>query len=172
MATYNLTAERLRELLHYDPGTGVFTWKTKPSRNRLSGDIAGSIGVGGYRLIRINRVAYRAHNLAWMYETGALPENILDHINGDPGNNRFCNLRPATSKQNAENRRIGVTNKSGFRGVSFHKMTGKFRANVGHFGKKFHLGLFDSAKEAAEVARAKRLAIFTHNMPDDLMAQK
>jgi hypothetical protein len=102
-----LTAERLRELLHYDPDTGDFTWRT--ARKRIpAGAIAGTVE-RGFRRITIgggrHGPRYSAHRLAWLYMTGAWPNGYLDHINRDPDDNRFANLRLATNSQNQANTR-------------------------------------------------------------------
>jgi hypothetical protein len=85
-----LTAERLRELLNYDPDTGVFTWRVRPVHSHRVGDIAGSVRTTrGYRLIGVAGRVYKAHRLAWLYMMGEWPKDQIDHINRDPSDNRF-----------------------------------------------------------------------------------
>ena len=81
MANSLLTQERLKELLSYDPATGIFAWKTR--RNQLSdiGQRAGTIHVCGYRVIRIDESGYQAGRLAWFYMTGQWPKSEIDHKN-------------------------------------------------------------------------------------------
>ena len=94
MAIENLTPDRLRELLHYDPETGVFTWRVDRGRNKLSGLPAGSLTAKGYLNISIDGKEYYAHALAWMYVHGYLPAmRQIDRINGDRLDNRIANFR-------------------------------------------------------------------------------
>jgi hypothetical protein len=78
-----LTAERLREVLNYNPGTGVFTWRVQTGRRAPVGAIAGCITWYGYIAIKIDCCRHLAHRLAWFYVTGAWPKDQIDHINGN-----------------------------------------------------------------------------------------
>jgi HNH endonuclease len=100
----NLTQERLKELLSYDPATGIFAWKTR--RNQLSGigQQAGTIHARGYRKIIIDGRSYWASRLAWLYMTGRWPKSEIDHKNRIRLDDRFSNLREATPQQNSFNR--------------------------------------------------------------------
>ena len=76
-----LTQERLKELLHYDPGTGVFTWKKPPSFRVSIGCEAGTISHINdrdhfYRVISIDRIFYRAHRLTMLYMLGYIPRYV------------------------------------------------------------------------------------------------
>ena len=146
-----LTAERLRELLHYDPETGVFTWLVSRS-NVKAGDIAGSYLCRGkvYRRIRVDSDNYIAHRLAFLYITGECPPNEIDHRNMIKDDNRWDNLRMATGTQNKWNRRAYANNTSGFKGVSWQPLARKWVAQIGigMKGQQTYLGLFDSREEA------------------------
>lgn len=128
MATDNLTPERLRELLHYEPLTGVFTWRNEQrtgyNGNGLlhrAGDIAGFLLNRRWK-IGIDRKPRLAHRLAWLYMTGEWPMGEIDHMDGDPLNNQFANLRDVTRRVNAQNLKGPIsTNSSGFLGVSKRK---------------------------------------------------
>ena len=85
MAKTDLTAERLREVLHYNPETGVFT-RLKTEKNWRSGDIAGGFRAG-YIQIRVDGAKYSAHRLAWLYAYGVNPIDEIDHIDGNKSNN-------------------------------------------------------------------------------------
>ena len=166
-----LTAEQLRALLHYDPETGLFTWREGIAHWR-AGLPAGTettrgtkwathvvIGLGTtstrrYAEIGIRKNVYRAHRLAWLYVYGEWPERDIDHINGDGTDNRIINLRLATTAQNAMNRMLRRDNTSGVKGVSWNKKSGQWLAHIGYGGKILHLGLFDTIEEA-KVARLK-----------------
>jgi len=138
-----LTQERLKELLHYDPKTGVFTWVDKPSRNMKSGVAAGGFAINGYWRIAINRRRYYAHRLAWFWMTGKWPKEQVDHINHDRADNRWTNLRVATNFENSGNTRIQTNNTSGWKGVGWDKPRKKWHAYIKIDGKTKHLGRFD-----------------------------
>lgn len=151
-----LTHERLREVLDYDPTTGIFTWKVGTARGR-PGMQAGVLGGknSGYRYLSIDARKYLAHRLAWFYVNGSWPGRNLDHVNGKPDDNRIANLREATPAQNSQNgvRKVG---KSGFRGV--RKKGNKFTATIIARNHRYHLGYFATAEEASaayEAAQAK-----------------
>lgn len=93
-----LTAERLRELLSYDPETGWFTWRvTRSSNGRAdAGSRAGALRSDGYRHVTVDQHKYKEHRLAWLYMTGKWPEADLDHKNNTRDDNRFSNLRAAS----------------------------------------------------------------------------
>jgi hypothetical protein len=142
-----LTQERLKELLQYDPNTGVFTW-LKPTSNRVKVGSIATTNSRGYIIIGIDSVRYFAHRLAWLYMTGSMPKDVIDHIDGNPSNNRINNLREATQQQNLHNLRKSVKNTSGYKGVHFHKGTSKWRAVVTVDNKPKHLGLYLTPEEA------------------------
>lgn len=142
-----LTAERLREVLHYEPQTGVFIW-IAPINNRIKvGNKAGS-GSNGYINISIDGEIYGAHRLAWLYMTGGWPAHQIDHADGNRSNNAFSNLREATVSQNHQNIGITAANRTGLKGVSLHKKTGKWRARIAIEKKGKTIGYFDTKEEA------------------------
>lgn len=153
-----ITHERLLELVHYDPETGAFTWKIRRRGRAFAGMRAGS-RMQGYWALRLDGVSYKAHRVAWFYVYGQWPKQELDHINRVRGDDRIANLREATRRQNIVNARLSRANVSGYRGVSWHKVTGKWIAQISDFGKKRHLGLFTTPQEAyaAYVAAAKAI---------------
>jgi len=110
-----ITQQELKELLHYNPETGIFTRKTKVNRNKVIGSIAGTTDFHGYVAIAIDGKKYKAHRLAWLYMYGKFPDNCIDHINNITTDNRIVNLRDATLSQNQCNKKINVNNSSGVR---------------------------------------------------------
>jgi len=150
-----LTQQELKELLHYDPTTGVFTWKTSFANHIREGRTAGSLRQTGYIAVKIFGHEYGAHRLAWVYTYGDWPENQIDHIDGVRHNNRIVNLRQATHTQNAHNskKRRGV--KCGLKGAFPYR--GKFRAKICVKGKNIYLGDYNTEEEAhaAYMAAAK-----------------
>lgn len=82
--------------------------------------------------------------------TSAKPDEIVDHIDRNPLNNTIRNLRICTKQENAINTPIRSDNATGYKGVSYHKKAGKFRAYIVINGKQIHLGLFDTAEQAAQ----------------------
>lgn len=100
-----LTQARLRELLQYNPETGIFTWLQRRAGKAQKGSIAGRYHPSGHRIIRVDVTSYYAHRLAWIYVHGHIPDGlVIDHINNVRDDNRICNLRPVTQKVNIQNR--------------------------------------------------------------------
>lgn len=172
-----LEAATLRDLLHYEPETGVFIWKARPLRTasrqqdknwntRFAGQVAGSLWrrdgrrPQNYWGICVFGKMYQAHRLAWVYMTGSWPTKWIDHRDGDGLNNSWSNLREATPSQNNQNSKRQKNNTTGFRGVSYHKYKGKFRAKINVNGVSNHLGYYSTAEDAH--AAYRRAAVRIH----------
>jgi hypothetical protein len=140
---------RLREVLSYNPDTGIFTRLISTSNRVRAGDVAGYIESSGYRMIRFEGRQYKAHRLAWLYQTGVWPPHDIDHSNMDRADNRWCNLRYASRSQNKANMRARQDNTSGFKGVCWKMDHRKWQAQISIGGKTLHLGYRDSREEAA-----------------------
>ena len=159
-----LTAGKLRELVSYDPADGGLRWIASPNSRAPAGSVAGSVWTNPrdgkqYRRIRIGSRLYRAHRLVWLHVKGEWPLGQLDHRDGDGLNNRIENLREATHAENQHNRGPYATNKSGFKGVCWHKRSRKWVAAIKVDGRQVHLGYFmdpEAAHSAYRVA-AERL---------------
>lgn len=154
MATDLITQDRLKSLLTYDPDKGEFFWRVNRTGGTKAGDRAGSFDTERYLVMRVDGRYYRGHRLVWLYVHGQWPTHHLDHINGDPSDNRLANLREATPAQNGMNRRKDIRNKSGRTGVTWCATSKKWRADIGQNGRVSHLGRFNTL-EAAILARDK-----------------
>lgn len=155
-----LTQEYLKELLTYDPDTGIFVWKERLSNHfknerdknawntRYANKICGGNRDDGYILVRINKSNYLAHRLAFLYVEGYLPENFVDHIDRNPANNKWDNLREVSKKCNAQNCKLFKNNTSGVNGVSFDNSTNKWRSHIVINKKQKSLGYFENFEDA------------------------
>ena len=148
-----ISAERLREILRYDPKTGELYWRLRDDvgswwNGRYAGKEAGAhADKKGYFCISIDNHTYRTHRVIWSYVTGEWPEFEVDHKDTDRKNNRFENLRPATVEQQRHNMSLHKDSETGFKGVSASKNS-RYRARIWVGGKEIMLGYRDTAKEA------------------------
>lgn len=152
-----VTQSKLKELLVYNPNTGTFTWKHcsnittggKVFNSQFAGRIAGCLN-RGYVRIRIYKQKYEAHRLAWLYMTGNLPPDDIDHINMDRSDNRWANLRLAVRSENRMNVHNRSDNTSGRKGVWWNIREKKWQAAISAYGKRYHLGYFISYEDACK----------------------
>jgi len=144
-----VSAEYLRSRLSYDPESGEFRWRD--ARADCVGAVAGKREHHGYVQIVIDRRAYMAARLAWLYMTGSWPEAEIDHRNGAKADNRWDNLRPASRSENCANKPKQANNTSGHRGVSRHGA--RWRAQINIDGRRTLLGVFKTPEDAAACYR-------------------
>lgn len=149
MGKHTITQEELKKKIYYNPKLGKFYW-IEASGSASEGDEACAI-TNGYVTIKLNGKLFQAHRLAWLYKTGEMPIYNIDHINGIRTDNRFCNLRDATQSQNCMNQGISANNSSGYKGVSWHKKTGKWQVACKIKTKHYYLGVYDTAIQASRV---------------------
>ena len=142
-----LTQKRLKEVLHYNPETGIFRWKISISRSKI-GDIAGTVNSNGYVMIGVDKIPRLASRLAFLYMIGQFPENQMDHINRIRSDNRWINLREVTNQCNLRNTGHFCTNTSGIKGVCYDRKYDKWKAYVYIFDERFHLGQVKDLDEA------------------------
>lgn len=163
----------LKADLDYNPDTGLFTWKPR-RREEFSSDRAFKIFHGKYAgkpagsvkvskdghacvVIRLRKVLFYAHRLAWAYVHGEAPP-LLDHKNGDATDNRIENLRPATISVNNRNASMSKANTSGINGVVYLKEKKRWRAQATELvdgkRKSISIGTFMTKQEAAEARKA------------------
>lgn len=134
---------RLTQKIGYDPITGIIF-------RRSSGRIIGYENGDGYLVIVYKNKKYRAHRLIWFHQTGKWPDCQIDHRDGNKSNNQWSNLRQATLAENSRNCAIRKDNTSGFKGVAFHKLTGKWQAYIRVNGRRIHLGNHTTKEQAAD----------------------
>lgn len=161
-----LTQEIAQSALHYEQHSGQFIWKERQDRSRqwngrYAGTVAGyKVGLQNNAYIALSLFNYPilAHRLAFLWMTGSIP-SLIDHIDGNGLNNSWSNLRPATRIQNGANSSLSKSNTSGFKGVSFNKRIGKWRASISCGRKQISLGHFETAEDAhaAYLEKAKEL---------------
>ena len=152
MATkQEVTQQLVREIVHYDPESGVFTWlkKYSPKSTRIHvGQQAGGLGRDGYIRINIAGVTVGAHRLAFLYMDGYLPEQSVDHVNRNRADNRWANLREATQQCQMRNKSMMRNNSSGITGIYWCKVKRKWRVEIGEQRSRF-VGLFSDLLDAA-----------------------
>lgn len=161
MAKTNVSAKRLREVLHYEESTGIFTWKAREANSfsskrassiwkaRYENRPAGSLNKIGYITIRIDGILTFAHRAAWAYVHGHWPPICIDHINACKSDNRISNLRLAGPSMNSMNRRIVRHDSStGFMGVRASRSGRSYYAYVCLNHRQHHIGAFKTAEEA------------------------
>lgn len=139
MATHDLTSERLREKISYDPDTGEFRHKIAHG-SAVAGGLCGRVNRDGYRQISVDLRLYSAHRLAWLYVYGMWPDGFIDHINRLRDDNRIKNLRVVSRAENNQNTKLFRTNTSGYRGVTWDSRGKKWRASITVNNKKRSLG--------------------------------
>lgn len=138
-----LTQEELKVLVTYNPDTGIFT-------NNRTNKVIGYITGAGYVYLSIKNKSRLAHRLAWLYMTGELPKQQIDHINMVRTDNRFCNLRLANNAENNRNRSKQSNNTSGHKGICLCKSNPrkKWMAQLQVNGKRVLHKCFYSVEEA------------------------
>lgn len=149
----------LRQLLRYDPDTGNLFWKPRPAwmfktsrafktwNARYANQQAFTALSKGYYVGAVNYIMMKAHRVAWALHYGAWPNEFVDHINGNPSDNRIKNLRDVRQLENMRNMKTHETNASGHRGVIWHRKAQKWMAYI-DAEKRYHLGLFEEKSEA------------------------
>lgn len=150
------TRAHLLSVFRLDETTGALVWLV----GRNKGQRAGSINGAGYWHVNLRGKWPRQHKLVWLMVHNEVPEEI-DHENLDATDNRPSNLRASTRVQNAANRTCSFRNNtSGYKGVSWHSKTGKWRACIGIDNKMKHIGVFDCRHDAARAYNAKAVEVF------------
>ena len=160
MAAPILTQDYLKSLLHYDPVTGLFTRIKKRSGCEV-GDVAGT-SCNGYIAIMIDCRLYYAARLAFLYMEGEMPLLHVDHIDGNPSNNSWVNLRLVTHSENQRNQKLPRHNTSGHMGVGWDKQCGKWVAQIMVNNKTKKLGRFARIEDAIAARKAANIKYNFH----------
>ena len=143
--------ELIEDSLTYDPDTGMFKWLAI-SRTKKRGWFRGWKNPLGYYLIKVNGKSLLAHRLAWYLMKGKMPEEVIDHIDRNPSNNKLKNLRSVTQRENLLNSERSDKAKHAY------KLPNKRWASyIGYKGERTHLGVFDTEEEATEKAKYAKL---------------
>lgn len=146
--------EQMKQCLSLNQATGALTWLIKPGGKRQLGDRAGSNANNGYRILTFRRCHYYEHRLIWLWLYGAIPaDKVIDHINGDPSDNRPANLRLVSQMANTQNvvrkgARKAATGETLPQGVHWVAKSGRYSACIKVNYRKIHLGTFDSPGQA------------------------
>jgi hypothetical protein len=148
MEKEKLTQKRLKEVLKYYPGSGIFRWRTREGRKKNA--IAGYKRQDGYIEISIDGKLHLAHRLAFLHEHGYLPEHGIDHIDRNPSNNKINNLREVSHQCNIRNTGNRADNTSGVKGVSWNKRKNKWMAYIAVNGKQKNLGYYKNFDDAVK----------------------
>lgn len=141
--------EVLAHYFSYDAETGLLTWRIRPCHNVFAGDKAGTPSHQGYLRVMLKKRLLIVHRIVWKMVTGEEPGEEMDHINGDPADNRFANLRNATHAENQRNKGLSRNNTVGFKGVrrTDHRSR-PWRTDIRLNGKKIFVGNFATPEEA------------------------
>lgn len=132
----------MKRSLQYDPITGQFTWS--------NGDKLKTSTCLGYLRINLGNEMCYLHRLAYLF-MAKTPPNIIDHVNGDRSDNRWCNLREATRSQNMCNAKVSAKSKSGVKGITWCQRQGYWKTGLTLDGKYHHLGSFVNLEEAKTI---------------------
>jgi len=148
MGGYDITHSEAMELFRYDEADGCLYWLKDRKSVAKAGSKVGCVHHTGYLKTKVKGKNLLVHRLIWFLVHGEWPSDKLDHINGDKRDNRINNLREATQSQNRCNSKLQKNNTSGYKGVSYNKVSGKYMAGIQVNKKPIYLGLYDTPEQA------------------------
>lgn len=154
-----LTQKYLKSVLNYNPDTGIFIWLKTRHHHRV-GCVAGGLAPKGYIRINLLHKLHLAHRLAFLYITGDWPNGDVDHINRNPSDNKWCNLRECSTSANCSNVEKPKNNTSGYKGVHWHSINKKWYAAICINRRQIHLGTFPTKEDAALAYNRKSKELF------------
>lgn len=143
----HLSYQRAHELFTYDPVNGLLLWRVSKGTAK-AGKVAGKLERDGYMRVQTDGKLYLVHRIAWLLQKGDWPEFEVDHVNGDPSDNRWLNLRHASHSENGKNLKKYDNNKSGFKGVCWHNRLKKWQVRINYNGIQYHLGYHTELEHA------------------------
>ena len=146
----------------YCPNNGLLRWRPRPESDFINksqykrwgtkfvGQPPGSMYPTGYVSIKLYGKPHLAHRIIWQMNHGEIPDGFqIDHINGNPRDNRISNLRLATHTENTRNRKLSKYNTSGYKGVSHSPVGKRWRSRIRIGTKRIGLGSYDNIEDAA-----------------------
>lgn len=160
------TPEQLRELLRYEPETGKLFWKPRDQHSFSPGNTSQEARCSAWNKRYANKEAFAtknkfgyfvsaifdkkcmAHRVAWAIHYGEFPEEEIDHINRDRGDNRISNLRKASRSENCWNMNKKKNSGIALKGAYFEEKSGRWMSKICVYGHQKHIGRFDSQEEA------------------------
>lgn len=152
--------EEIKRKYHYDPDSGKLFWKVRTNASggaKNPGDVAGSVYRNGRVMVTVNRKPELAHRVAWVLMTGEEPPACIDHIDRDPTNNAWSNLRAATMRQNQGNR---TPTKGRDLPTGVRAQGKKYAARMTQNGRSVHLGTYPTVELAEAAYRAEHARYF------------
>lgn len=159
-----ITQERLKELFYYKDGN---LYRRISRGGKMEHSLVGYIWVDPnrdnhkYVTTKVDSKEYKVHRLIWMYHYGNMPENQIDHINGDSLDNRIENMRDVNNGENSKNRCIQSNNSTGYHGITMHK--GRYRVRINVNKKRISCGVYDTFEEALNVRKELEKKYNYHN---------
>lgn len=147
-----ITQALLKELVTYNPETGIFTRNSSNRRKSIGETLGGTPRKDKYMAMRVGKHTYLLHRLAFLYMMGNLPVNLVDHINGNKSDNRWCNLREATAFENHRNSKLSRNSSTGVKGLCYIEgIQPKYHASVRVSGKRLTKTLHLKGRVESEV---------------------
>lgn len=144
-----ISQARLHELFDYKDGQLI--WKISRGGKAQKGSVAGRKVKHNYTQIEVDRKTYYLHRLVFIYHNGYCPK-VIDHIDGNPANNKLENLREATLSENQMNSKISKNNSTGMKNVNWNTEANKYRVELSVNGRNKFIGYFDDPELAELVA--------------------
>lgn len=173
MKSRDVPVDLIKDLISYDPETGILMWLPRSERHyadrvrkrsaqnlannfnaRFAGKKVGSVNCDGYITTRVLGVSLLGHRIAFALMNNAWPEHEIDHINGNGADNRLVNLRDVDHSENGKNQRRPGSKTSGVVGVDYHKKDRRWRARITSKGRVMLIGAFDTLEEAIAARKA------------------
>lgn len=154
--------DQLKNLLSYDPDTGIFAWAVARGTKIKPGFIAGCPNTDGYIKIVYMRRTYSAHRLAFLYMTGSYPEAEVDHVDGNPQNNKWANLRACSRQENMQNKLPNKGRKIGSL-VGANRNLERWISRISSNGTQIHIGVYETEFEAHQAYLVKKAELHKFN---------